>query len=363
MFSWNKPASQASSSYNDVRKKQIDSLLQAKLPLPASVQQENALYHVPFQTSGVFVKLVIQLPLNFPSIPPRVTLEPSLSHPWVDSQGNIIGSSSLNKWTIHSNLGQTVSDIVTHLVRNPPEIGRPSPSSHRPRHNPYASNPTQSYASASYTTSTTTSGSFSGYRPPPPAPASSTTPTPAASGRPAASSSDEYGAHTMPELSVDVVRERLKDMDLEELQQLNDDPAKQLEFFETSPYVNLVRDLEQSHRNEAERLARTNLEHEPALERLRNELIELSERLGELEKKLQLKQQRYSELSSQHQPAALHTQLRIKISEADEASEDVVSQFRNGDLNATEFLKQFQAQRKLYHVRKLKEERFRETPH
>lgn len=49
----------------------------------------------------------------------------------------------------------------------------------------------------------------------------------------------------------------------------------------------------------------------------------------------------------QHEPAALHTQLRIKMANADEASEDVVALFRNGDLNATDFLKQFQEQRKV----------------
>lgn len=102
---------------------------------------------------------------------------------------------------------------------------------------------------------------------------------------------------------------------LDELQELQDDPARQLEFFETSPYVSLVRDLEQSHRNEAERLARapcmpfplgpvlmltigTNLELEPVLQTLRNDLAALSERLEQLEGRLQAKHQRYSELSS-----------------------------------------------------------------
>jgi len=105
---------------------------------------------------------------------------------------------------------------------------------------------------------------------------------------------------------------------LDELQELNDDPAKQLEFFETSPYVSLVRDVEQAHRTEAERIARascvlclgvfpsmmltictgTNLEREPVLEALRKELVTLSERLVQLEGRLQTKHQRYSELAS-----------------------------------------------------------------
>eukprot|EP00730_Choanoeca_flexa_P016076 TRINITY_DN7526_c0_g1_i2.p1 TRINITY_DN7526_c0_g1~~TRINITY_DN7526_c0_g1_i2.p1 ORF type:complete len:367 (+),score=64.26 TRINITY_DN7526_c0_g1_i2:142-1242(+) len=359
-------SSKPTSGYDSVRRKQIQSLLEAPLHIQASTETDNMLYHAPFRTNGVYVKLVIQLPMNFPSVPPVIRLNPALAHPWIDAQGNVTGCAGLNAWTIHSNLGQTVADIQHHLIRNPPDVGS---GVVQPKHNPYASNPVQSYGRPSQPTSSPVAASpYAGYRPPPPAshPPQGTTGPYAASTQLGSSStgvsSDAFGVHMIPELTKDAVVERIKDMDADELQQLNDDSAKQLEFFETSPYVGLVRDVEKAHREEVERLARSNLVHEPELEALRKELLSLSGRVEELEQRVRAKEQRFEQLSREHQPDALHTQLRIKISEADEASEDVVSRFRDGDIDAREFLKQFQEKRKIYHERRLKEERLKATP-
>lgn len=65
---------------------------------------------------------VITLPPNFPMVPPVVSVEPALSHPWVDGKMDIYGHPQLNKWTGSVLIGKILKDVEMEFSLRPPQI-------------------------------------------------------------------------------------------------------------------------------------------------------------------------------------------------------------------------------------------------
>ncbi|CAG2241595.1 VPS37 [Mytilus edulis] len=115
-----KSTAQSQTNLQAHRTKQIDSLKKANLN-PSEIIP-NTEYRVTFRCGNNNITLVITLPPQFPQDPPTVTVEPLVNHPWVDTQGKLIGCPSLSSFTMHSSLGQITQSIIEEFRRSPPSL-------------------------------------------------------------------------------------------------------------------------------------------------------------------------------------------------------------------------------------------------
>ncbi|EDQ87781.1 uncharacterized protein MONBRDRAFT_33131 [Monosiga brevicollis MX1] len=349
---------------SSLRSRQIDGLLMANLPGSVSTKITNAEYEVPFTANGRPVLLHIKLPLNFPQMQPVLTITPNCHHPVLNASGQVCGIEALQSWKAHSSLAKVVEQTVDHLIRNPPsfpgdvgsargagQYGMPSTQPAYGAPNPYATAgnggpPAVPYHQAVQPTSdlgmSTTSSSQG-------VPSSVSTPAPT---EVTLSNAD------LPELDRATIAGFMQDMSTDELTEMAESMPKVRSFVANLTHLQVIRERVEFLRQERTRLAEANMKHEPELNRLKSEVKALTQQLAELDQSLATKLARYTELSSQYDRQGLVAALKVKQSEAEEASEDLVSQFRNEDLPVEDFVKQFKAARVLYHERRLKEERF-----
>ena len=109
------------------RRKQINTLLIFNEKV--SEVKPNHEYRVDFVAGGNNLAMIINLPVEFPVQKPSIRIQPtasppgsSLSHPWLDVSGNVIGAPGLNSYSSHSDLGRVVQAIKRSLERDPPVV-------------------------------------------------------------------------------------------------------------------------------------------------------------------------------------------------------------------------------------------------
>ncbi|XP_029651781.1 vacuolar protein sorting-associated protein 37A-like [Octopus sinensis] len=100
------------------KNKQIESLKKVNPKIQEVFRDVE--YHVSFVSGSTNVCLRVSLPPQFPQEKPVVTIQPPAKHPWVDSQSKVVGCSSLNEFTMHSNLGLVIQSIIEEFNKNPP---------------------------------------------------------------------------------------------------------------------------------------------------------------------------------------------------------------------------------------------------
>ena len=101
------------------RRKQINTLMIFNENV--SEVESDSKYRIDFTIKNQPVSLDIFLPGGFPKDRPVVKLEDplkSISHPWLDPQGNVVGAPGLLNHSVHSDLGRVVQAIKREFERN-----------------------------------------------------------------------------------------------------------------------------------------------------------------------------------------------------------------------------------------------------
>jgi len=107
----------------DLRFKQIDSL--RKHFSTVKEVSKDLIYEVPIQLPNrKMIALRINLPKEFPKHPPILQMFPPVQHRLVDSQMNVSPQAhdNLQRWTVHSDLGKTVLEIIHKFSQDPPQL-------------------------------------------------------------------------------------------------------------------------------------------------------------------------------------------------------------------------------------------------
>ncbi|GFR90672.1 vacuolar protein sorting-associated protein 37A-like [Elysia marginata] len=320
-----------------------------------------------FHSSGTNLTIQITLPPQFPGERPTLTIQPAVNHPWVDANMKVIGCPSLNNFSMHSDLGQTVHSVLEEFQKSPPAIV--------PQHYILGFNrPTISQTAASPPQG---SGIISTPAPPlPPYPNSqppvmpppnfqgnqvSPVPPPLPPRRPPMPANESV-ANSTPAATFAVPNilsefPMLNDLKIFELQELADDEDRIHEMVQKVP--NLVDFMQQREdlSSTCVQLAQSNLLLKPKIESLKSEVVEKNSELDRIKTDFEQHCQKHMTLSEQYHPSHIQTNLKVAVMEADEESENIAEKFLEKDIDVDEFVKTFMEKRTLCYLRRAKEEK------
>lgn len=356
----------------DRREAQISSL-EAAFPLAQCKQADKSVFDLPFDVGNVPYTLRIFLPRNFPEFPPVLQLLKPLKHEWVNQNNQVVGHAYLAKgtWNEHFELAQLVKEVLNELM-NTPNTGGSSDM-------PPIRNTGIGYGQVSIpdpVTSIPSPHEVNGLRgngangPPAYANASSAHPH-RADGQPStrAMSGGSNGARSEfehknnltdekeSEFSIPVppIPERFEEIEAMTLDQverlLRDDVAFSAHLMNMDS-VKTMRDLREQVIEENAKIAQSTLQHRDELEALRAETLTLQLELQQLKEAFDAKAQVQIDADAHRSSdnAVLNT-IRLAVEVAEEESEDVASEFNNGDLTADAFVKKYLPLRAKYHQR------------
>ncbi|CAG5128487.1 unnamed protein product [Candidula unifasciata] len=311
-------------------------------------------YRVIFHQGSASLTILINLPSQFPSEKPVITVQPAVTHPWVDSQMKVVGCPNINNFSMHSDLGQAVQAVLEEFKKTPPAIvpqhyilGFNNPtigSAVTPSQPPLASYPGQ----PSYP--------FPGSQPhvvPPPLPPRRA-PALGAAGE-MGSESSALGSFSVPNILSEFPA--LKDMKLYELQELMEDEDKITEMVQKVPDLVKFVQKRESLSSECVQLAKANLSKKPEIECLKETVIKKNAELDQLQADFENLCEHHLTLSDQFHPSHIQTNLKVAVMEADEESEKIAEQFLDQEMDVDEFMRSFLDKRTLCHLRRAKEEK------
>jgi len=145
---------------------------------------------------------------------------------------------------------------------------------------------------------------------------------------------------------------QLQGLDRERLQKLDQDVVAFSALLHDLDSVKTLRSMREETIQENARIARETLDKREELEALQSEVLVSRLELQELETEFQTKlQSQLAQDSEKLSQAGIYEALRTSAAEADEKSEDLLTQFQDEDLGMAEFLKSYLELRKLYHRR------------
>ncbi|XP_071492192.1 vacuolar protein sorting-associated protein 37A-like [Diadema antillarum] len=149
----------------------------------------------------------------------------------------------------------------------------------------------------------------------------------------------------------------LKDLSQDQLEALLSDEEELDAIFQKLPQIQrMLAERAQLYRS-CEEIAEINLSYQPRVEALQRDLEERVRTRTELKNKFDmncLQQQRLNEQCSLHH---LLDNMRVSAADAEHLSDDLAERFTDDKINLEEFLKQFSEQRRLLHMRRVKEEK------
>ncbi|KAK7476934.1 hypothetical protein BaRGS_00031793 [Batillaria attramentaria] len=295
-------------------------------------------YRVVFRVGASNFTLVIGLSAQFPQEKPVVSINPPVTHPWVDPNTQwVTGCPSLNNFSMHSDLGQAIQTIID----DPPPAGAP-PS--------YSVGPPPGYPPPLYANQ----GMESYPAGPPPIP-----PRNPPSG--AVSTQDGLGSETStPDFTMpDIMKAfpQLKEKKLFELQELIENDDQLLEMVQGLPELKSFAERREALSEKCVSLAQSNLSQKPKIEELKNDIVEKMAVLDGLRQSFEANCEQHLALSEQFRPSNIQTNLKVAILQAEEESENIVEQFLSRKMDVEDFTQQFLQKRKLCHMRKAKEEK------
>ncbi|KAH9508254.1 Vacuolar protein sorting-associated protein 37A [Bulinus truncatus] len=348
IFGGGKLKGQSATNLQNQRAKQIESLKK----IGALEILRDTEYRVIYQQGSTHLSLLINLPPQFPSEKPVLTVQPAVTHPWVDMQMKVIGCPNINNFSIHSDLGQAVHAVLEEFKKVPPAIV--------PQHYILGSNnPTIGPAV------TKPGGALPSYPGlnvcPYPGSQPNAIPPPLPPRRPPA----PVGDVGMDQLTLGPIHLQnllaefpaLKDMKLHELEELTTDDEKITEMIQKVPdLVKFVQQLE-NLTPVCVQLAQSNLSKKTEIENLKKLLIVKNTELENLKAEFENHCERHMSLSDMYHPSHIQTNLKVAVMEADEESEIIAERFLEKELDVDEFLKSFMEKRTLCHLRRAKEEK------
>jgi len=310
-----------------LRFKQIDSLKQYSSTVKETVK--DTLYEIstmlPSRKANITVR--VNLPKDFPRVPPVLQIFPPVQHRLVDQQMYVVPAAheNLSRWGIHASLGKTVYEIIQKFIQEPPVI--------LPQYTPSAN-----LVSATPVISTISANPgqpVNNNIAPQPQPAQKVqTALP-----PVPSSFPELDAKSPSELT-----------------QLMTDEVEFKRFFENLPAVQTMKKVRDDLRDNNEILAKKNLAKEAEIESVKAELASVATQFSEKKNSYDKKAQRQQEIIKHFSTAALIEQLSEAAAEAESQSEATAKKFLSGDMDHKDFMKEFIEKRKLFHLRSAKKE-------
>ncbi|CAL1536611.1 unnamed protein product [Lymnaea stagnalis] len=339
---------QSATNLQAQRLKQVESLKK----IGAVEMIRDCEYRIPFQQGQTKFIISINLPQQFPSDKPTLTVQPAVSHPWVDMQMKIVGCPSINNFSMHSDLGQAVQMVLEEFKKVPPLT--------IPQHYILGStNPTIGSAVTPHSGALTSYPGqpvcpYPGSQPsaiPPPLPPRR---TPGTAGEPGLEQS-ALGSFQVPNLHTEFPG--LKDMKLYDMQELMEDEEKLAEMIQKAPDMVKFMQKRDSLATTCVQQAESNLSKKPEIEQLKKLVIAKNEELEQSKMDFEKNCERHMALTDQYHPSHIQTNLKVAVMEADEESEIIAEKFLEKELDLDEFLKTFMEKRTLCHLRRAKEEK------
>jgi len=307
-----------------LRYKQIDSLKHYFSTVKETTK--DSLYEIAILLPArkVTIMLRVNLPKDFPKVPPLLQIFPPVQHRLIDQQMYVTTSAheNLARWGVHASLGKTVYEIVQKFIQEPPVI------------------------LPQYTPSNTSSGSIN----PNPTPVTST-PNQVANPQP----NKPMQTHT----ALPAVPTSFPELDSKtpaELSLLLSDELEFKKFFESLPNVQTMKKLRDDLRDNNESLAKKNLAKEAEIQKLQMDLNNRLNVIAEKRASYEQKAQRQQEIMKQFSTTSLIDQLTESATEAEQQSEAIAKKFLGGEIDNKDFMKDFVEKRKLFHLRSAKKE-------
>lgn len=291
-------------------------------------------YRVPFTCGKTPCALTVKLPPQFPSDKPIVHIAPAMDHPWVDEHMQVKGCTQLNLFQMHSDLGKIIQAVIKEFKKNPPR---------------FRSNLSYLATPVAIGTLISTSDDVE---------AVATSGNMYASAEEMAQQGGGGGIGGRPP-EIDGIMRQLKELNREKLGEICANPDLLLEYVHGMESVVTLQSLRRELVEQNESIAKENLANEPIIEDLKLDLKSTFEDYNESYHKLEENIRKQDELRQVFEPSNLMNNLRIGILQAEEESEVIAEDFLASNINLDEFLGTFLEKRKTCHLRKMKEERFK----
>ncbi|KAG0308606.1 hypothetical protein BGZ98_007460 [Dissophora globulifera] len=403
--SWGRKPGNDNDSQREPRRKQVESLFM-ELPQLRAIPNDESRFQLPLQlssnsdpanspstthtsrisslpvlgsthssgsssaTASSNAMLTIFLPASFPEEEPKITIQPTVRHLWVDGSVTpcaVTGHERLvpGGWSTHANLGRIVKEIAVSIQRTGVLV---------------AGDHNEAYSSNTGTTGLGNNGSSGGkagydeysHKPPPPIPNRSKSQGPfinnhstspysnmngshgaAGSASLSSSSSHFVGANTIMASEVQIIM----DLTAEQIEEYLESPIAFDHFFD---HLKVVVDS-RTHKREwwdgNENVSRRNLQLEAEMAELQKSTKEDHQVAMQLQKSLEEKLQEQQDSLWRFKPDTLQSKLRSAAAESEELSESVAQSFLEGKLDQDSFIRQYRDLRKVYHLREMKNER------
>uniref|UniRef100_A0A182VK27 VPS37 C-terminal domain-containing protein n=1 Tax=Anopheles merus TaxID=30066 RepID=A0A182VK27_ANOME len=310
-------------TFRTMRKRQIDTL---KI-FNHNVQEvkENEEYLVNFDCGGREIAINILLGSGFPNEKPKLIVSPILRHPWVNgTTGEIENAPGILNYTIHSDLGRIVQAVGREFEKHPPQfVNESTPQHHAP--------PPPASAAANQHHQQCRNGNVPDY------------------------GVDNRNALLSPSHEPDPFG--LRNLTTDELSRLNADEDYLEEFIAKLPFLQHQNDEMDQLLAGIESLAVDNLARKQTVEERKAKLESLALEFKELGQQWESMNQRYQRKAEDFSPQHIKELLQIAVSTADNKSDDEAQRFLAGQSDVGTFLQNFIESRKLYTMRKAKEER------
>lgn len=340
------------------RQRHVQRMLAAN---PSLKERGPGIYELGLKSSsGVIFTLRVYLPPRFPDVAPEVSiLDTGATHEWLGHDGRVVGCNSLYAWTPHNDLGALVNEIVRQFCVRPPRQQHQQHQQQQQQHHQQGSG---SMPPPYLPTSSSNTMQHNQQRQPMRSPVnvssytnnnSNTSNINSDNNNTSNNDEDDGGIEVAP---VPTSFPELDNKSPEELKHLLDDSKSFKEFFnELDPVENICTLRDQLRSNNVE-TAKANLSKQDELDMLAAQVHSMESSVAESRKEHQALVGQLKSKSRSYEPAVLLKELTALCSQVDEASEDSLALFMEGDSNVTAFVKQYRDLRTLFHLRQSKAE-------
>lgn len=144
---------------------------------------------------------------------------------------------------------------------------------------------------------------------------------------------------------------------LDELQKLDQDPQYLSDFIDEIGVVQRLQTDLDTLIEDIKMIASENVSREQHMQQLRTGIETKLDEFRKLGVSYESMSARYQKKSEEFAPQHIKELLQIAVSNADSACEACVDQFQNGSIDAQQFVDQYRDAKRLYAMRKAKEER------
>ena len=320
------------------------------------------------------ITMRIALGKEFPQAPPVIQMLCKCSHPWLSQDGYycVQGHRGLQNWTMSSNLGRVVSEIVSEFCVRPPTrltvggskstAAAPSTAASQPSYQPPPTTNTPLGITSHHQTSSqmsTANGRSAGpphgggIMPPSYSTGSKTTDT-----RPQPAAVASTKSWSVPQ--VGTTFSEVRSLSATEIQTLMDDDEAFDTFCDTVDGVQQLSALVATLRKKNGKAAEENLSHEEEILSLKTEINSLHGILKEKKNAYEVLVERQRAVLSKSSPEELIRKLKHSADQLENESEELADEYVGDDYDGTQkqWQKEFLKSRELFHRRKAMISRF-----